>query len=298
MPKRMAKRPYLLCLQLLLAIPMLVGMGCHKNATPAPDHPRLTANVSLRDVVFSSAALHREMNYRVILPRNPPAQNLPAVYLLHGHGDGFRSWSNNSDVAHFAEAGLVLIMPEGGSSYYTNAASRPEDRYEDYIVGDLISDVENRFPVARERRSRAIVGVSMGGFGAVKLGLRHPDLFVFAGGLSAAIDAPRRGFSLRRIEQSRFYEAIFGPTGSPTRHDNDPFVLLRSAHAESAPYFFLACGDQESLLAPNRDFAAQLAERHFRSEFHAVPGNHNWNQWNADLPSLFESLERELRRNQ
>ena len=67
-------------------------------------------------------------------------------------------------------------MPEGGSSYYTNAVDPPQDRYEDYIVKDLICDVERKFPVAAGRSNRAIVGVSMGGFGAVNLALRHPEL--------------------------------------------------------------------------------------------------------------------------
>jgi putative tributyrin esterase len=137
----------------------------------------------------------------------------------------------------------------------------------------------------------------MGGFGAVKIGLRHPDLFAFGGGLSSAIDAPRRGFTLRRIQDGRYYEEIFGPTGSPTRHDYDPFARVRSANPETAPYFLLTCGEQKSLLAPNRDFAAQLVQFHFRSEFHAVPGKHNWDQWNRVLPQVFESLLREFKPN-
>ena len=231
------------------------------------------------------------MQYRVVLPVSvPPGQKLPIVYLLHGGGGGFRDWTTDSDVAHFAESGLVLVMPEGGSSYYTNAVDPPQDRYEDYIVRDLISDVESRFPVATGRSNRAIVGISMGGFGAVKLALRHRELFIFAGGISSAIDVPRRAFSIRRLQQSRHYNSIFGPSGSQTRRDNDPFVLVRSAKPEDAPYFFLTCGEQEGLLPANREFAALLEARHFRHEFDTAPGSHDWNQWNAWLPSLFRSL--------
>ncbi len=122
------------------------------------------------DVTFHSAALNRDMPYRAILPaRIEPNQKLPVLYLLHGGGGGFRDWSNYSDVAGYAEHGLILVMPEGNSSYYTNSADRPQDRYEDYIVHDLIADVEQRFPAATDRAHRAIAGVSMGGFGAVVL---------------------------------------------------------------------------------------------------------------------------------
>ncbi|HWF03105.1 MAG TPA: alpha/beta hydrolase-fold protein, partial [Candidatus Angelobacter sp.] len=88
---------------------------------------------------------------------------------------------------------------------YTNSVEHPHDRYEDYIVHDLIADVEQRFPAMAGRAHRAIVGMSMGGFGAVVLALKHPDLFVFAGGMSSALDVPGRPFSIHRIGQWRQY---------------------------------------------------------------------------------------------
>src|SRR5215813_3352966 len=137
---------------LLAGLPGWASACGQKQADEEPDHPRLTPGVTLRDVRFHSPALNREMPYRVILPsRNGPAERLPVVYLLHGLGGGFRDWSNYSDVARFAEAGLILVMPEGGSSYYTNALDPPGDRYEDYITHDLIADVEHRFPAAPGR---------------------------------------------------------------------------------------------------------------------------------------------------
>jgi S-formylglutathione hydrolase FrmB len=277
--------------RVLLAVILLLSTNCKKkDGAQPPDHPRLTPSVVLRDVTFRSAALNRDMQYRVVLPWNAaPGQRLNVVYLLHG-GGGFRDWTNDSDVAHFAESGLVLVMPEGGSSYYANAVDPPRDRYEDYIVKDLITDVESKFPVATGRSNRALVGVSMGGFGAVNLALHHPELFIFAGGISSAIDVPRRAFSIKRLQQSRHYNAIFGSSGSQTRRDNDPFVLLRTANPQATPYFFLTCGEQEGLLPANREFAALLEARHLGHEFHTVPGSHDWNQWNAWLPDLFRSI--------
>ena len=282
---------------LLLAVIVLSSSGCRsKDTAPRADHPRLTATVVLRDVTFHSVSLNREMPYRVILPVNmKEGQRLPVVYLLHGGGGEFRDWSNYSDAAGFAESGLILVMPEAASSYYTNAVDPPQDRYEDYVVRDLIADVESKFPAATGRSNRAIVGLSMGGFGAVKLGLRHPDLFAFAGGISSAIDVPRRAFTIRRLQQSRHYESIFGPSSSQTRRENDPFALARTTNPDAAPYFFLTCGEQEGLLPANREFAALLAQRHFQSEFHTVPGHHDWNQWNAWLPALFQSLSEHIK---
>lgn len=283
------------CILWLLCSLLILCAGCSRKESEQSDSPRLTPKVTVRDVTFRSAALNRDMPYRVILPANLPSEKkLPVIYLLHGGGGGFRDWSNYSDVARFAESGLLLVMPEGASSYYTNAVDPPKDRYEDYIAQDLIPDVENRFPAARGRANRSVIGVSMGGFGAVKIALRHPDLFAFVGGLSSAIDVPRRAFTIRRLQQSRHYDAIFGPAGSQTRRDNDPFVLIRTADPGAAPYFFLTCGEQEGLLPANREFAALLGERHFKYEFHTVRGGHNWNQWNSWVPALFQSLEQQM----
>jgi putative tributyrin esterase len=269
----------------------LLQAACKKKQGVLPDHPRLTPNVTMRDVTFHSGALNRDMQYRVVLPATIAARaKLPVVYLLHGGGGGFRDWSNYSDAARFAEGGLILVMPEGDESYYVNARERRQDRYEDYIVNDLIGDVESKLPAATGRTRRAIIGVSMGGYGAVKLALSHPDLFVFAAGISPAIDVPRRMFSIKRIQQWRHYNSIFGEWGTESRHKADPFVLVSSADPSKTSYLFLTCGEQEGLLPSNRDFAALLEHRHFRFEFHVVPGGHDWDQWDQRVPSVFKSL--------
>jgi putative tributyrin esterase len=286
------RRARLLCCVLVLA-----AVSCRngKRAEQPSDHPRLSADAVLQDVTFRSRALDREMVYRVLLPAKIMAgQKLPVVYLLHGGGGGYRDWSNYSDVARYTGRGLILVMPEGRSSYYTNSAGNPQDRYEDYIVKDLIADVESKFPAAVGRENRAIAGVSMGGYGAVKIALRFPELFVFAAGISPALDVPSRPFSLKRPQQWMFHRSIFGSTGSQTRHDNDPYVLAREADPRKAPYLFLTCGEQEGLLAANRRFTALLAERQFLFEFHTAQGDHNWNQWGLWMPEVFESLSEHL----
>jgi putative tributyrin esterase len=282
---------------LLLGCGLVLLVSCRQSEQPAPaDHPRLPAGVVLQDVKFHSVALQRDMPYRVVMPaRAISGAKLPVVYLLHGGGGGFHDWSNYSDAARLAERGLILVMPEGESSYYTNSATRPRDRYEDYIVHDLIADVESKFPAAPARGARAIVGVSMGGFGAITLALKHPDLYAFAAGISPAIDVPSRPFSIKRVGQWRQHSAIFGAWGSQTRHDNDPYTLARSAIPGQIPYIYLSCGDKEGLLPANRKFAALLDDRHIVHEFHVARGGHDWNQWNAQLPSVWAAMERRVR---
>jgi S-formylglutathione hydrolase FrmB len=295
------KKSIILCSLLLIAgLAAFLLAVYHPRPSLTPDHPRVAAGVVMQDVTFFSAALQRRMTYRVFLPAKlDPGQKLPVVYLLHGNGGSYRNWSNYSDVARYAakdgsSRGLILVMTEGDSSYYMNAVEKPEDKYEDYLVHDLIADVEARFPAAQNRGNRAIVGVSMGGFAAVKLALCRPELFVFAGAISPAVDVPSRRFSPRRWGQSMRFRSIFGLEGSESRRKSDPFVLVRTSDPARTPYLYLTAGEQEALLEPNRRFAALLKGRGFAYEFHTKPGGHDWNEWDAQIPGCFESLFRHL----
>ncbi len=250
----------------------------------------------MQDVTFHSSALNRDMPYRVYLPADViPGQKLPVVYLLHGgDGGGFRDWSNDSDVVAYATRNLILVMPEGAFSYYMNAVEKPKDRYEDYVLQDLIRDVATRFPASDRREKRAIIGISMGGFAAIKWALSRPDLFVFVGALSPSIEVLHRDYKIRNkipgIEEWWRLRTVFGPPGTASRRSSDPFVLVESAHPEQTPYMFIAVGEQEPFFEPNRRFARRLQERKFRFEFHTSPGIHNWSLWDAQIPACFDSL--------
>lgn len=267
------------------------ALACKHRQVAVIDHPRGFPGVAIHDVTFYSPALGRDMPYRVYLPKAVGSETkLPVVYLLHGCGSSFRDWSNDSNGGAYAARGFVLVMIDGGCSYYVNAALRPDDRYEDYFIHDLVADVESRFPASPGRENRAIIGVSMGGLAAIKLALARPDLFAFAGAISPAIDVPSRRFSWRRWSQSMRFRTIFGPTGSETRKSSDPFLLVQAADPAKAPYLYITAGEQEPLLAPIRRFVQILKQRGYAFEFHTKPGGHDWGEWNSQVPGCFESL--------
>jgi putative tributyrin esterase len=280
---------------MIIAVATWLVPGCHRAPEAQPDHPKLVSGVAMKDVGFYSQALKRQMPYRVFLPAKIAAgERLPVVYLLHGGNGGFRDWSNYSDVSQYAAkdrlGGLILVMPEGAFSYYQNAVLKPEDRYEDYLTNDLISDVESRFPAATGREKRAMIGISMGGFAALKLALSRPQLFIFMGAFSPSIDILHRRFNIKRTGEWWRIRTIFGPMGSDTRQSRDPFALVQSADPAVTPYIYQTAGEQEPLLEPNRRFAARLRARKFSSEFHTKPGGHDWGEWDQQIPGCFESL--------
>jgi len=279
-------RAILISFSVLLFLP-----GCHRTPQAQPDHPRIATGVNMQDCTFRSNALGRLMPYRVFLPANLAAgQKLPVVYLLHGGGSDFRAWSNNSDVSEYARKGLVLVMPEGDESYYMNEVEAPEKKFEDYITNDLLADVESRFPARKDRNGRAVIGISMGGFAAVKYALSRSELFCFIGALSPSIDVPFRHFNIRRIDQWWKFHTIFGPSGSQERSARDPSKLVLRADPKETPYMYLTAGEQEPLLGPIRRFAAQLRVRGFAYEFHTKRGGHDWSEWDAQLPDCLAKL--------
>jgi putative tributyrin esterase len=281
-----------------LACFLLCVTGCHRQQPL--DRPQMTAGVGMRDVTFYSVSLGREMPYRVFLPQARLAgQRFPVVYLLHGNGGDFRDWSNDSSVSQYAaqrpdSSGLILVMPEGKSSYYLNAVERSKDKYEDYLTRDLIHEVENRFPAQVGREHRAVIGVSMGGFAALKLALSRQDLYSFAGAISPPVDVPERRFTWKRAGQYWEFRNIFGPIGSAERKARNPFDLVQSANINSTAYLYLSAGEQEPLREPIQRFEKQLKWGAFMYEFHLLPGGHDWGEWDAQIPGCFEALSRTL----
>jgi len=124
---------------------------------------------------------------------------------------------------------------------------------------------------------------------------KHPQLFVFAGGLSPAVDVPTRPFSIKRIAQWKFHSSVFGPSGSQTRRENDPYGLAKEADPQTTPYLFLTCGEQEGLLPANQKLAGILKERGFRYGFVTQRGDHNWEQWDQQIPGWFDRILSQLK---
>jgi S-formylglutathione hydrolase FrmB len=277
----------------------LVLAGCKDHAPLKPDQPQIAGGVRMQDVTFFSTALGRTMPYRVFLPETvAPGTKLSVAYLLHGGNGSFRDFSNSSTVSSFALAkdrgGLILVMPDGEFSYWFNAVGKPRDRFQDYVTNDLVADVESRFPAARDRNHRAIIGISMGGWAAVKLALDHPDLYGFAAGFSPAIEATHRGFSPVAIGQWLRLKEIFGPVGGPVRIANDPFELVKTADPARTPFLYITSGESEPLLVPIRRFVGLLEQRHFAYAFATKPGGHDWGDWDSQLPGCFAALDEHL----
>lgn len=239
------------------------------------------------DEAFASASLGRTMAYRVLLPpdyNSASNTSYRVLYLLHGLGGGYLDWSTRTDLATFARAlPLIVVMPEGDNSWYTNAA-QDGPRFEDYIADDLILDVERKYRVIRTNGGRAIAGLSMGGYGALKIALKHSGSYAAAGSFSGAFPITDPGYADLFPSERDHIERIFGPPGDPTRAANDIFSIAERAPTAAAPPLYFDTGTTDRIaLAGSRRLAEILQRRGYRYEFHEVPGGHSWEYWNRSL---------------
>lgn len=252
----------------------------------------------LREDSFHSSALGRQMKYRVLVPQgyDSSLRRYPVLYLLHGLTGDYKDWTTRTNLAeHSRMLQLIIVMPDGENSWYTNAADGSA-RFEDYVVTELPADVAQKYRTINSRYGRAIAGLSMGGFGALKLALKRPAQFAVAGSFSGAFGATREG-ELEGVvgpaEGDRLGR-VFGPADSATRKENDVFALAAALRAASAPYIYIDCGTSDRLIASNRQVIEALGKSGAAYEYHEVAGSHSWDYWDRRVREFLQVLMKKL----
>jgi S-formylglutathione hydrolase FrmB len=230
---------------------------------------------------YHSRSLSKASAFNIVFPDDPAiARPWSVFYLLHGLSDDHTIWMRRTSIERYA-AGLplVIVMPDGGRGWYTNSADG-QTRYEDDLIKDVVGLVDRTFPVKAERSGRAIGGLSMGGYGAVKLGLKHHDLFASVNSHSGALGFPRLNPTLTR-GRSPEVERIFGPSarGGP----EDPFAIVERIDHGRVPAMRIDCGTSDALLAQNREFHTLLESLHIPHEYQEFPGGHDWAYWDLHV---------------
>ncbi len=278
------KRPQLIPILLLILLPVTV---CAQREPPV-DRFELKSDL-----------LGRSINYQILYPvqyqyPDKKEKRFPVLYLLHGVTGASSNWIERTRVANYATRyDLFIVMVEGGNGWYTDSATVPLDKYESYILKELIPEVERRFRVSRDRGGRAIAGLSMGGYGALKFGLKNPEIFALAASMSGAFGAA--SWTEKEVRNpGPILDSIlktFGALGSPTRAANDLFKLVRDVRPErisELPFLYVDCGTEDFLFSINRDFAALLVERKIAHEYRHLPGDHNWQYWDRQLEEILK----------
>lgn len=236
----------------------------------------------LRVCLFGES-INKQTNMTVILPQEAESEgSYPVFYLLHGLSDDDSIWARRTSIERYvAGMRLIVVMPDGGRGFYTDARHGPA--YESHIMKDVIGFVDRFFPTIPERDGRAIGGQSMGGYGAMKLALKYPDSFCSVVAHSSVFDIER---ILAVPERHEELSLIFGD--DPAEGDNDVFRLAEGTDRDRLPAIRFDCGIEDSLLEHSRAFHAHLEELGLPHEYEEYPGGHEWAYWDDRIQKALE----------
>jgi S-formylglutathione hydrolase FrmB len=241
-----------------------------------------------------SIGLATAMN--VILPGEQHGPGpFPVFYLLHGLSDDETMWLRRSSIERYAEKiPLIVVMPTTARGWYTNSRIDANRAYEDHIIKDVIPFIDRTFHTINNRKARVIGGLSMGGYGSVKLALKYPHLFSSAVSHSGAV-APFAFLTQYPRRDDAFIQEFIGIFGdNPADGDNDPLALAKKCPRKLRPALRIDCGLADGLLEQNRELHRVLDSIRYQHEYEELPadpdyqdrgplspwtGGHDWNYW-------------------
>jgi S-formylglutathione hydrolase FrmB len=260
----------------------------------------------VRAGTFRSEALGQDVAYVVDLPPSYGAdagRMYPVVYALHGLFERSSFWERRGlapILERLRESGalpeFLVVAVEGGNSFFVNG---PAGRYEDLVTKDLVSHVESAYRVVPGRQGRALLGVSMGGYAALRIAFSRPDF--------AAAVATHSAMLLERIPSAEqgagrwhmaAFTAVFGDPIDPALWEaNDPLAWARKVEARTAPSLSVDCGaeDRYGLASGHRALHAILDERKIPHAFELPPGDHGYEFVRSRLETSLRFLGDALR---
>ena len=317
-------------LALMLPAALAGGLLRPVLAQPTPPDPQPTPRpqpAAVKTVSFDAASIGRPTAYNVILPADYETsgdKRYPVVYLLHGLTGNYGNWAGMGAGRAARGLDVIVVMPDGGNSWYVNWAQSDEGQknaWDDFITKDLIAHVDANFRTVAAREGRAINGLSMGGYGALTLGLRHPDLYCAIGSHSGALawarsagdrlrsgqepparkgqpsDAPNEAIKIDGFrspaERTPKGKAFLKPEDADAV---DPFKLVLAVPKDKLPAIHVDCGTEDRLIANSREFARLLIEHNIPFTYGESAGAHDARYWSREINTTMAIQAVALRR--
>jgi S-formylglutathione hydrolase FrmB len=241
---------------------------------------------------FFSESLEFGQSMTVVLPQATQAQvgvtsagseggdGPPVLYLLHGMSDDHTAWLRYTSIERYATtAGLAVVMPAVTRSFYTDEAHG--HAYWSFVADELPEIVSSFFRMSPRPERTYVAGLSMGGYGAVKLALARPRRYAAAASLSGALDIVRRAEEPLRGDE--MHDRIFG---GPPRPEHDLFALLDRAEPDGVPPLYISCGTGDRLLEDSRKFVSRAEARGLDVTSAFPPGEHEWGLWDREIQDV------------
>jgi S-formylglutathione hydrolase FrmB len=239
-----------------------------------------------------------EVHYCALLPDGFQATSIktyPALYFLHGLGQNSQSLFNNGMWNLVDElrgekkiADFVIITPDAGRSFYINSKDG-KTRYEDFFLQEFVPAMERKYHLEHSRKGRVISGISMGGYGALRMAFKHPEMFAAVSAHSAALieELPK---GAAQTSMSAIVGTAFGrPLDNDYWKKQTPFAIAKTADLKGLKIYF-DCGDHDQFgFDAGAEALHRLLTTHKVShEYHIYPGGHDWQYFSEHLPASLE----------
>ena len=244
----------------------------------------------LNEVKFFSETLGLGCTMHVLLPRrtlaemkNKRAPKYRTLYLLHGHSDDHTAWQRYTSIERYAEdLNLVVVMPAVHLSFYNDMAHG--GKYWQFISEEVPTLARDMFSLSSKREDNFVAGLSMGGYGAFKMALTHPERFAAAASLSGAVDLNEVVSVKKKDLQNKAWleemRTVFGDLSKVPGSKNDLFTLARKvARGTVKPRLYQCCGTEDDLYPQNVRFRDAVRKLPLDLTYEEGPGEHNWAYW-------------------
>ncbi len=261
----------------------------------------------LDDLILESKVLNYPIRYAVLLPQDydKTKESYPVVYLLHGWGDNHTAWYKGGSIQYFADRFLsetgpmIFVMPQGFNTYYVNKFNGTFP-YMDMFTRELVPAIDSVFRTKKDKSQRAVMGYSMGGYGALILPALNPNIFSISVPLSMSFRTDQQYIDQSQSSWDNQFGTVFGGIGNvgnlrltPHFIAHSPFHLFAQPNlsAYKGLKILLDCGDdEESLHITNGVLHNLMLERNIQHEFRTRNGGHSWTYWHASLPEALNFI--------
>lgn len=224
-----------------------------------------------------SISMQKNIKSVVITPDNySSAKELPVVYLLHGYGGNHLDWINKAKGFEKAadQYGMIIVCPDGGvGSWYWDSPVDPTSKYETFVSDELIRSVDSKYKTIKNRKGRAITGLSMGGHGALYLAFRHQDIYGAAGSMSGGVDIRPFPNNWDMAKRMGTYSE------QPEQWEKNTVINMLNLLTPNSLSIIIDCGSEDFFYQVNENLHQQLLYRNIPHDFIIRPGGHSWPYW-------------------
>ncbi|MBF9220588.1 alpha/beta hydrolase [Hymenobacter ruricola] len=261
-------------------------------------------------LAIPSAAMGKTYRAAVVLPasyaKNKKA-HYPVLYLLHGAYGHFSDWLKSPADKHLVhkladQYNLIIVNPEGETfSFYLDSPVKADSKFETYLTQEVIPAIDRAYRTVPDRRGRVITGLSMGGYGALSLSAKHPDLYCAAGSMSGALElsSANRKFTPEETawRNKNLLPILGAEADNPTFFSTNSVINMADRiHGNGLP-LIIDCGVDDGLLEINREMHRRLTYNHTPHDYTERPGGHTWAYWQTALPYQVLFLAQVLKEN-